>query len=101
MVPSIEGISERFKVISMVDSPEPRNDDTGSLGPIIFTVTLLKNGDCEVTQSTFSRDLRPPVVLHRTALENYFRGIVLVRGTLEDMLKDLDRVGIVEFTAFE
>jgi hypothetical protein len=85
----------------MSDSSELRNDDTGQLGLIIFTVTLLKNGDCEVTQSTFSRDLRLPVVLHRTALENYFRGIVLVRGTLEDMLKDLDRVGIVEFTAFE
>jgi hypothetical protein len=101
MVPSIEGISERFKVISMVDSPDPRNDDTGSLGPIIFTVTLLKNGDCEVTQSTFSRNVLAPVVLHRTDLKTYFRGAVLVRGTLEEALKDLDRVGIVEFTAFE
>lgn len=85
----------------MVDLPESRNDDTGSLGLIIFTVAQLKNGDCKVTQSTFSRDLRAPVVLHRTDLENYFRGAVLVRGTLEEALKDLDRVGIVEFTAFE
>jgi hypothetical protein len=77
------------------------NDDTGQLGLIIFTVALLKNGDCEVTESTFSRNLRPPVVLHRTDLENYFRRVVLVRGTLEDAWKDLDRVGIVEFTAFE
>ena len=67
----------------------------------IFTVSLLKNGDCEVTQSTFSGNVRPPVLLHRTDLETYFRGAVLVRGMLEDALKDLDRVGIVEFTAFE
>jgi hypothetical protein len=85
----------------MSDSPEPRNDDTGSLGLIIFTVALLKNGDCKVTQSTFSGNVRPPVVLHRTDLKTYFRGAVLVRGTLEEALNDLDRVGIVEFTAFE
>jgi hypothetical protein len=78
----------------------PMNDDTGELGLLLLTVALLRNGDCKVTHSTFSRTLQP-VVLRRTDLENYFRGVVPVRGTLEDVWKDLDRVGIVEFTAFE
>jgi hypothetical protein len=76
------------------------NDDTGELGLLLFTVALLRNGECKVTHSTFSRTLQT-IVLRRTDLENYFRGVVPVRGTLEDVWKDLDRVGIVEFTAFE
>jgi hypothetical protein len=67
----------------------------------IFSVSLTENGDCRVTRSTRSGDISGPVVVRRVELEDYFKGCVLVRGTLEDALRDLDRVGIVEFSAVE
>jgi hypothetical protein len=75
----------------------------------IFTVSLLKDGDCSVTRSTLSRDADAPVVVRRADLENYFKGSVLIRGkwvgitagTLVGAWNDLDRVGIVELTVME
>jgi hypothetical protein len=66
----------------------------------IITISLLKNGDCRLVQCSASGDVSAPLWLRRSELENYFRGTVLVAGTLEQALKDLDRVGIVEFTTF-
>jgi hypothetical protein len=66
----------------------------------IFTISLLKDGNCALVESSVSGDVSAPVTLRRSALEDYFRGTDLVRGTLEQALKDLDRIGIVEFTTF-
>jgi hypothetical protein len=70
-------------------------------GALIFNISLINNGNCRVTRSTAAGDVTSPVVLHRPDLEDYFKGSVLVRGTLADAWKDLDRVGIVEFSVLE
>jgi hypothetical protein len=44
----------------MSDSPEPRNDDTGSLGFIIFTVALLTMRQREAVQKLHG-DERPAI----------------------------------------
>jgi hypothetical protein len=67
----------------------------------IFTISLLNNGNCRVTRSTTAGDVTAPVVLRRADLENYFKGSVLVRGTLADAWRDLDQVGIIEISAGE
>jgi hypothetical protein len=78
-----------------------KREDTQVSSVFIFTVSVLKNGDCRVTRSTVSGDVSIPMIFRRAELEDYFRGTALVRGTLEDAWKDLDRVGIVEFSAIE
>ena len=70
-------------------------------GALIFNISLINNGNCRVTRSTAAGDVTSPVVLRRPDLEDYFKGSVLVRGTLADAWKDLDRVGIVEFSVLE
>ena len=74
----------------------------------IFTVSLLKDGDCSVTRSTLSRDADGPVVARRADLENYFKGSVLrgkwggiTAGTPVGAWNDLDRVSIVELTVMQ
>lgn len=64
----------------------------------IFTISVLNNGNCRLTRSTTAGDVSAPVVLRRADVENYFKGSVLVRGTLADAWEHLDRVGIVEFS---
>ena len=70
-------------------------------GALIFNISLINNGDCRVTRSTAAGDVTSPVVLRRPDLEDYFKGSVLVRGTLADAWRDLDQVGIVEISAGE
>ena len=55
----------------------------------IFTISLLTNGDCRLVQCSASGDVSAPLWLRRSELENYFKGTVLVAGTLEQALKDL------------
>ena len=68
---------------------------------LTFNISLMNNGNYRVTRSTTARDVSAPIILRRPDLENYFKGSVLVRGTLPDVWKDLDQVGIVEFSVVD
>jgi hypothetical protein len=70
-------------------------------GKLTFNISLMNNGNCRVTRSTAAGDVTSPVVLRRPDLEDYFKGSVLVRGTLADVWENLDRVGIIEFSVVE
>lgn len=67
----------------------------------IYTISRLRNGDYKIARSNASGSEAAPITLDRVAMELYFRGRTLVRGTLSDAWDDLDRIGIVEFSVIE
>ena len=56
-------------------------------------------GKYRVVRSTKSWDVTPPITMDRSELEAYVRDSKIVNGNPENVLKELDRAGIVEFSA--
>jgi hypothetical protein len=67
----------------------------------IYTISRLRSGDYKIVRSSASGNEAAPITLDRVAMELYFSGRTLVRGTLTGAWDDLDRIGIVEFSVIE
>jgi hypothetical protein len=67
----------------------------------LYSIALLRRGRYRVVRSTRSGDVLTHVGMDRMQLADYFRKGMVVSGTLEDVWKELDRAGIVEFSVME
>ena len=67
----------------------------------LYSIALLRSGRYRVVRSTRSGDVLTHAGMDEKQLAEYFRKGTVVSGTLEDVWKKLDRVGVVEFSVME